>query len=110
VKAAIIGALGSAALRGKAEAAGFTMSGDFAGVYDFAPQADLAALWRAWFDSLSADTGIRIIMCHPSHVRNQYDTKYSISNARIKESVWLGSEAFKALCTEQEVSLVRLLR
>lgn len=109
-KAAIIGALGSAALRGKAEAAGFTMSGDFAGVYDFAPQADLAALWRAWFDSLSADTGTRIIMCHPSYARKQYNTNDSIAVARVKESAWLGGETFKALCAEQGVSLVRLPR
>jgi chitin disaccharide deacetylase len=109
-KAAIIGALGSAALRRKAQAAGFTMTGDFAGVYDFAPQADLAALWHAWFSSISAHTGTDIVMCHPSYDRDQYDPNDSILNARIKESAWLGSEAFKALCAEQGVSLVRLLR
>lgn len=107
-KAAIIGALGCAALRRKAQAAGFVMTGDFAGVYNFAPQAALATYWRVWFSSINADTGIDIIMCHPSYARNQYDPNDSILNARVKESAWLGSEAFKALCVEQGVSLVRL--
>jgi chitin disaccharide deacetylase len=110
-KAAIIGALGSAALRRKAEGAGFTMSGDFAGVYDFAPQADLAALWRTWLDSLSADTGIRIIMCHPKYAHNEHYTNNSIdviTQAREREAQWLGSADFKRLCELCGVTLVRL--
>ncbi len=110
-KAAIIGALGCAALRRKAQAAGFVMTGDFAGVYDFAPQADLAALWRAWLGAFNVDTGTRIVMCHPSYIRIEHNTINSIdeiAQARDREARWLRSAAFKQLCDACGVMPARL--
>jgi chitin disaccharide deacetylase len=106
-KAAIIGALGSSSLKRLAQQAGFAMSGDFAGVYDFASHSDLSTLWQQWFSSLQADTGKMMIMCHPGYEGKASDTQDSIYASRVKEAAFLSSEAFAQLCKAHQVQLVR---
>ncbi len=106
-KAAIIAALGSGALTRLAQKAKLPCSGDFAGVYDFAPDSDLPVLWKGWFDSLQADTVPGIIMCHPSYARKQSDPVDSIANARVREVDWLKSPDFAELCKASGVQPIR---
>jgi chitin disaccharide deacetylase len=109
-KAALIGALGSRSLRRLARQAGFAMSGDFAGVYDFASSSDLRGLWQQWLQSLQAqkeDTGKMMIMCHPGYQGNTSDIHDSIYASRVKEAAFLGSDVFTQLCAAHQVQLVR---
>lgn len=103
LKAAIIGTLGSAALMQLAQEAGLPCSGDFAGVYNFAPQSDLPRLWKTWFERINADTHQGIIMCHPSYAGNQEDIADSIYQARLREAEWLASADFAELLSRCKI-------
>jgi predicted glycoside hydrolase/deacetylase ChbG (UPF0249 family) len=106
-KALIIAALGSGALKRLARNAALPISGDFAGVYDFAADSDLPELWCAWFESLKVDTAPGIIMCHPSYARKPNDPIDSIADARAREADWLKSAAFAELCKASGIQPVR---
>ena len=88
-KAAVIAALGSAALR--SDAHGMPMNTDFAGVYDFSPEADIAALVANWLASLP-DGGL--LMTHPAREAATETRPDPIRAARVKErAFWLSAEA-----------------
>lgn len=88
-KAAVIGALGSAALR--REAPGMPMNTDFAGVYDFRPDADFGALVTGWLTDLP-DGGL--LMTHPGSAAATETRPDPIRAARVKErAFWLSTEA-----------------
>jgi predicted glycoside hydrolase/deacetylase ChbG (UPF0249 family) len=101
LKAAIItgaGARGLARLAGKGNHPANT---DFAGVYDFSPQADLAGLWRVWFASLAGERPL--IMCHVASHDVPGGPADAIRAARLQEWQWLASPAFRDLCTQSSV-------
>src|SRR5262249_49336029 len=52
IKAEIVGRTGAAGLANLAASCGHMMNTDFAGVYDFAPDAPLAAHWTGWLSGL----------------------------------------------------------
>ena len=88
-KAAVIAALGSAALRRAAQ--GTPMNTDFAGVYDFSPAADFAALVSNWLTQLP-DGGL--LMTHPACAAGTETRPDPIRAARVKErAFWLSAEA-----------------
>ena len=88
-KAAVIGALGSAALRSQAQ--GIPMNTDFAGVYDFGPDANFSALVADWLAGLP-DGGL--LMTHPGCAAATETRPDPIRTARVKErAFWLSAEA-----------------
>lgn len=102
-KAAVIGALGGEGLARLAAERGHPVNSDFAGVYDFSPAADLAALWRGWLGSLQG--GAPLAMCH---VASEGDWgEDPIRSARLREFSWLGSRAFQDLCAVFAVTPAR---
>lgn len=95
-KAAVIAALGSAALAQAAARAGLRTNDDFAGVYGFEPRAELPALWRGWLRG--AARGL-LVMCHVSTSAAPQPGD-PITAARAAEFSWLSSDAFAQLCAE----------
>ncbi len=95
VKAAVIAETGARGLAQLATAGGHPRNSDFAGVYDFAPRADLPALWENWAARLQGP--LPLIMCHVA-TRGAGDGD-PIREARHREYGWLASDAFKALRT-----------
>ena len=88
-KAAVIAALGSTALRSQAR--GMPMNTDFAGVYDFSPEADFAALVTDWLTHLP-DGGL--LMTHPACAAATETRPDPIRTARVKErAFWLSADA-----------------
>lgn len=74
---------------------------DFAGVYGFSPRADLTSLWRNWLTGLAGDRPL--IMCHVASAEAPSAGADPIRAARIHEWRWLGSAAFRDLCTELSI-------
>jgi len=94
-KAAIIATLGSAALRRGARQAGLRCNRDFAGVYDFGPEAQFPRLAEAWLASLP-DGGL--MMTHPGRAAATQTRADAIRGARVKErAFWLSAEAGEML-------------
>ena len=93
-KAAIIGALGARALAAGARAEGLRVNRDFAGVYEFQPAADFAALLKWWLDSLP-DGGL--MMCHPGRAGATETRADGIRGARVKEHAVLAGGQGRAL-------------
>lgn len=92
-KAAVIAALGSAALRRQAR--GMSMNTDFAGVYDFNPAANFAALVADWLAQMP-DGGL--LMTHPARAATTETRPDAIRPARVKErTFWLSGEAGELL-------------
>ena len=88
-KAAVIAMLGSAALRVQAQ--GMPMNTDFAGVYDFRPEANFAALVATWLTQLP-DCGL--LMTHPAFAAGTETRPDPIRAARVKKrKFWLSNEA-----------------
>lgn len=88
-KAALIAAMGSSPLR--REAQGMPMNTDFAGVYDFSPQADFSALVASWLGQLP-DGGL--LMTHPACAGGNETRADPIRAARVRErAFWLSVEA-----------------
>ncbi|MBI4724030.1 MAG: ChbG/HpnK family deacetylase [Rhodomicrobium sp.] len=95
VKAEIIGRTGASGLAGRAAARGHPTNSDFAGVYNFAPDAGLAAHWQAWVAALQ---GARpLIMCHPAKPSEDFPAWDAIRQARYREFQWLASEEFLSM-------------
>jgi chitin disaccharide deacetylase len=98
LKAAIIAATGAGALSRLIRKWGHPANTDFAGVYDFSPSADLAALWRGWLTTLIGERPL--IMCHIAANEGPNSPFDRIRTARISEWQWLCSQSFRDLCSE----------
>ena len=98
LKAAIITTTGAGALSRLIQKTGHLANTDFAGVYDFSPRADLAALWRRWLTGVLGERPL--IMCHVAAKEGPDSPFDRIRNARISEWRWLCSQAFRDLCSE----------
>ncbi len=95
VKAFIVGATGASVLARCAAERGHRANTDFAGVYNFSPEADLAMHWQSWMTGLE---GARpLIMCHVATRSNESLGNDPIRQARYREYDWLSSEEFRAL-------------
>ncbi|WP_028101303.1 ChbG/HpnK family deacetylase [Pseudoduganella violaceinigra] len=97
-KAALIGALGSAALAKRVLKLGCRINGDFAGVYDLTATADLPALWRQWLAGAPQMGGL--MMCHPAC------QDLGREAFRVREFQFLMGAQFRDLCTEFGVQVV----
>ena len=95
VKAAIIGCTGANRLAALATKYGHPVNSDFAGVYNFASDANLAAHWRAWAGSLRGP--LPLIMCHVAVRSADSGCGDPIRQARLREFDWLASEEFSLL-------------
>jgi len=100
-KALLLDAL-SAGLRKRAEAAGIRTNAAFAGAYDFADDADFAALFPRFLDGLP-DGGL--IMCHPGIVDAELERLDPLTTLRELEYGYLRSDAFPALLAAQQAEL-----
>jgi predicted glycoside hydrolase/deacetylase ChbG (UPF0249 family) len=98
LKASVITATGAQGLARDAQRFGHPVNTDFAGVYDFAPQADLPALWRTWLGSLQG--GQPLVMCHVATGQDEGAVADPIAQARRREFAWLSSAAWQAMCAE----------
>ena len=94
-KAALIGALGAGTLARQARHQALQTNLDFAGVYDFEPNADLPQLWRGWLASMPPVNGM--VMCHPATAPMATDP---ISPARVAEFKFLASPDFRELLAQ----------
>ncbi len=105
VKAGIIARTGASSLARLAAGRGHPVNTDFAGVYGFDADADLAALWRAWARDLHGD--LPLVMCHVAVKTTDSEEDDPIRNARLREFDWLASEAFSSLRQQFSLHLVR---
>jgi predicted glycoside hydrolase/deacetylase ChbG (UPF0249 family) len=103
IKPQIIKALGAHSLQRSLRDKQIPHNRDFAGIYDFSPQHDYAALMRYWLQQ--AEDGA-LFMCHPG-VANNNDGHDPIAAARINEYHYLNSDAFIDECRSANVQLVR---
>lgn len=97
-KAAVIGLLGSRALRRGIASLDLRCNSDFAGVYDLASTSDFGSRMDAWLASLQ-DGGL--VMCHPE------STEGSASPARQNEYQFFRSTEWPLLLKNRNVELVR---
>ncbi len=104
-KAAIVARTGASGLLKLAAAGGHPVNSDFAGVYDFARDADLEALWRGWTAGLVGP--LPLIMCHVASRSDDASRSDPIRAARLNEFAWFSSEAFRSLCQQCAISPVR---
>jgi chitin disaccharide deacetylase len=104
LKAAVIASTGAHGLERRASARGHQVNTDFAGVYDFATDADLARDWQAW---LRLKGNLPLIMCHVAVKSGDRRPADPIRNARYREYEWLASEDFLALLEGLSVSPAR---
>jgi chitin disaccharide deacetylase len=98
IKAAVVAATGARSFARLVRGSAHPANTDFAGVYGFAPEIDLAALWRNWLAGLGG--GRPLIMCHVALAEAPSARADPIRAARIHEWQWLGSTAFRDLCAE----------
>ncbi len=105
VKAAIIGRTGANRLSSMAASRGHPLNSDFAGVYNFAADADLPAHWRAWAGSLRGP--FPLIMCHVAVRSADFGSGDPIRQARWRELEWLASEEFLLLRQQFAIAAVR---
>ncbi len=105
LKAAIIGGTGAGPLRMMAAAGGHSVNTDFAGVYDFAVNAELPVLWRRWLSRLPGR--MPLIMCHVAKASSEYPSWDSIREARLREFAWLSSDEFRSFLARNYVEPVR---
>ncbi len=103
IKAAVVAATGARPLFRLAGRGNHPANTDFAGVYGFSPEADLAALWSGWFGNLAGEKPL--IMCHVAAHDAPDGPADPIRAARLKEWQWLASSAFRDLCTQSTVQL-----
>jgi predicted glycoside hydrolase/deacetylase ChbG (UPF0249 family) len=97
-KAAIIAGSGASRLAQLAAGPGHTVNSDFAGVYDFASNANLAAYWHDWLRRLTGP--LPLIMCHVAVYSEEEDHSDPIRLARLREFAYLASEEFQWLCLQ----------
>jgi chitin disaccharide deacetylase len=102
VKAAIIAGTGASRLSDLAGTYGHLVNTDFAGVYDFAQDANLPAYWQDWAGSLAGP--LPLIMCHVAIYSEEGGDSDPIRAARLREFAYLASEEFHWLCRQYELS------
>jgi chitin disaccharide deacetylase len=95
VKAAIVAGTGASGLARLAATRGHRTNTDFAGVYNFAPSADLASDWQAWLGNLEGS--LPIVMCHVAIESDESHGTDPIREARWREYDWLASGEFLVL-------------
>ncbi len=103
-KAAIVAATGASGLSRLAAEGRHAANSDFAGVYNFAPAADLPALWEGWAAGLTGP--LPLIMCHVAVRGADADGGDTIRPARLREFDWLASEAFQRFCQQHALAPV----
>jgi predicted glycoside hydrolase/deacetylase ChbG (UPF0249 family) len=97
-KAAIIARSGASRLSTLAADRGHPVNSDFAGVYDFASDADLAAHWQDWVSRLTGP--LPLIMCHVAIYSEEEGHSDPIRLARLREFAYLAGEEFQWLCLQ----------
>jgi chitin disaccharide deacetylase len=105
LKAWIVGATGAGGLAELASLRGHPVNSDFAGVYDFAPDADLPALWKGWTADLRGP--LPLIMCHPAMQTEETTPSDPIRAARLREFDWLASGQFRLFLKQAALAAVR---
>lgn len=103
VKAAIVAATGAAGFTRLARTGSHVTNTDFAGVYDFAPAAPLATLWRGWLAGLQGEAPL--IMCHVAEATDDAPSDDPIRPARVNEYGWLASATYRELTAELNFEL-----
>jgi predicted glycoside hydrolase/deacetylase ChbG (UPF0249 family) len=104
-KAAIIAGSGASRLSQLAGTYGHPVNSDFAGVYDFAADANLAANWQGWARRLAGP--LPLIMCHVAAGAGEDDHGDPIRQARFCEFAYLASGEFQSLCRQYGMCLAR---
>jgi chitin disaccharide deacetylase len=94
-KAAIIAGSGASRLSLLAAAGGHPVNSDFAGVYDFGANANLAAYWQGWAQGLAGQ--LPLVMCHVAVQSGDEGHGDPIRQARLHEFGFLASAEFRAL-------------
>jgi predicted glycoside hydrolase/deacetylase ChbG (UPF0249 family) len=97
-KAAIIARSGASGLSRLAAAGGHPVNSDFAGVYDFAANANLAAYWQGWVQRSVGP--LPLIMCHVATQSGEGGSGDPIRQARFREFTYLASGEFQLLCQQ----------
>jgi chitin disaccharide deacetylase len=107
VKANVIAALNSKAIKSIAVKANISPARGLFGIYNFkGSEADFGVLMSQWLSSAPEHT---IIMCHPAQGRlDGMDKDDGIADARQREFNYLSSEGFAQTLKEAGVSLKRL--
>lgn len=100
-KAAIIAATGAGSLARLAAKERHPVNSDFAGVYDFAPAADMPTLWEGWVAGLKGS--FPLIMCHAA-TGNEPAPDDPIRQARLREFEWLASKEFRSFLRRRALS------
>ncbi len=94
-KAGLISLLGANKTRHMAKQHGIRTNTDFAGVYNFDANSQLANLWQSWLSGLQ---GTPVIMCHIA-IEQENPTSDSVQDpiyaARVAEYHWLLSPKFQ---------------
>jgi predicted glycoside hydrolase/deacetylase ChbG (UPF0249 family) len=90
--------------RRRAAAAGIRTNSAFAGTYDFAPDANFAALFPAFLEGLP-DGGL--VMCHPGVVDEALRALDPVTTLREREYAYFKGEAFPAALTASGAILMR---
>jgi chitin disaccharide deacetylase len=98
IKAAIIARSGASGLSQLAALGGHPVNSDFAGVYDFAANANLPAYWQGWAQRLAGP--LPLIMCHVAAESGEEGRGDPIRQARFREFAYLASGKFQALCQQ----------
>jgi predicted glycoside hydrolase/deacetylase ChbG (UPF0249 family) len=88
--------------RRRAEALGIRTNPAFAGTYDFASNADFAALFPKFLDRLPADG---VVMCHPGFVDAELARLDPLTDAREKEYAYLAGDDFPRILAAHGVAL-----
>lgn len=104
-KAAIIGRTGAHRFARLGAERGHKLNSDFAGVYNFAADANLPALWQSWTGDLQG--ALPLIMCHVASGDHGSADGDPIRQARLREYAWLASEGFRSLCQQHAIQPVR---
>ena len=104
LKAAIVAATGAGGLARLAALRGHPVNSDFAGVYDFAPDANLPELWKGWTAGLQGP--LPLIMCHVAMQAGESDGSDPIRAARLREFEWLASGRFQSFLKQAALTAV----
>ncbi len=101
LKLAFLKALGAGFAR-QAKHRGFSLSGDFAGIYSLRPEVDFAPLMRQWLAQVHSGD---LIMCHPGLADS--GSTDAIRATRPLELAFLRSAEFGQLLADQQIELAR---
>ena len=104
LKSAVIDRLGAAELSRQAQALGLRMNRDFAGVYDFNPDADFEVLMAGWLASLEAGG---MVMTHPARPSFELTVTDTIRAARVREHAWWLSGQAGDLLKQLQIKVAR---